>query len=144
MTIIEEIFAQGHKNILCTHGSTIEITKDLSLTKAGNCILGVNSSKACFDLRQELKESIKSGKKIKVSLKVDNLEDYFYGFGNKDLSLSDKNDIVFRKSEYLCNRTALIRCSKSSKDLNNELIDVLKDPNKKLRVTFEIDDSNGA
>ena len=64
LTIIERIYAWGHENILCTHNSTIEITKDKSLTKKGDCIIGVNASKACNDLTLEIKNQIRSGKKI--------------------------------------------------------------------------------
>lgn len=143
MTILDKIYAFGHKNILSTHKTTIELTKDKSLTKKGNCIIGVNAKKACFDLNSNLKQQIKDGKKVKVTLKVDNLQDSFYGFGNKELKLLDKNDIVFRKSNYICNRTILINCTKSSNEINPELIEKLKTPGKKISIIFELNELNG-
>ena len=137
MTIIENIYAWGHENILCTHKTTIEITKETNLTKKGDCVLAVKASKACFDLTPDLKNKIKNGNKFKVLLKVDEVQDYFYGFGNKELKLSDKTDMVFRKSDFICERTVLINCSKSSKELSRELIDKLKNPETKLSLTFE-------
>jgi len=140
LTIIERIHAWGHENILCTHNSTIEITKDKSLTKKGDCIIGIDSSKACNDLTLEIKNQIKSGKKFKVILKVDGMQDYFYGFGNKKLRLLDKNDMVFRKSNFICDRTVLINCSKSSIELNKNLTRTLRNPKTKLLIIVEVDE----
>lgn len=138
MTIIEKIYAWGHANIFCTHGTTIEITKETSLTRKGDCVLGVKASKACFDLTPDLKNLIKKGKRFKVKLKIDEVQDCFYGFGNKELKLLDKTDMVFRKSVFICDRTVLISCSKSSKELSRKLIDKLKHPEIKLSITFEV------
>ena len=138
MTVLDEILAIGHENIRSTHNTTIEITRDKNLTKKGNCIIGVNSTKACFDLDPELKKKIKNQNRIKVTLKVENLEDSFYGYGSNKLKLLDKNDIVFRKSNYICDRTVLINCTKSSLNLNRELIEKLRIPGNKLSITFEM------
>jgi hypothetical protein len=140
MVILEKITAYGHENILCTHSTTIEITKDKSLTKKGNCIVGIKASKACYDLNNDLKTKIKDGTKFKITLKLDRLQDAFYGFGNKELKLLDKNDMVFRKSEFICDRTVLINCTKSSNEINHELIEQLKFPETKLSIVFEIND----
>ncbi len=142
MTVLDKIYAYGHENILCSHKTTIEITKDKCLTKKGNCIMCINASKACIDLDPKLKENIKTEKKIKIILEVDNIKDYFYGFGHKNLRLLDKKDIVFRKSNYICDRTVLINCTKSSNDLKRELIEGLKHPGKKISIIFEINDFN--
>ena len=49
----------GHPNIIGTHYNTLELTKDSSLTKEGDCIIGV---KADFDF-SELKKIVK---KLKI------------------------------------------------------------------------------
>ncbi|MFW9941458.1 MAG: DUF371 domain-containing protein [Candidatus Thorarchaeota archaeon] len=140
MKEVERIHAFGHENVLCTHKSTIEITKHKSLTKKGDCIIGVNASKACIDLTSELKKHINNEKKITVILKVGNKKDCFYGFGNKKLRLLDKNNMVFRKSNFICERTILINCSKSSFELNRDLTQSLKNPKTKLLISFEVDE----
>ncbi|MFX1313052.1 MAG: DUF371 domain-containing protein, partial [Promethearchaeota archaeon] len=81
-------------------------------------------------------------KKIKVILKVEKLQDYFYGFGNKKLKLLNKEDLVFRKTNYICNRTVLVNCTKSSNEINRELINQLKIPGKKISIIFEINELN--
>ena len=90
MIILEKISAYGHENILCTHKTTIELTKENSITKRGNCILGIKATKSCIDLNPILKKHIKNEKKIKVSIRIENLTDSFYGFGNKYLTLLRK------------------------------------------------------
>ncbi len=143
MAILEKISAYGHENILCTHSTTIEITKEKSLTKKGNCIIGIDASKACFDLNRSLKKKIKDGCKIKITLKLENFQDSFFGFGSKEMRLLDKNEMVFRKSKFICDRTVLINCTKSSEDINRELIEKLKVPGNKLSIIFEINERNG-
>jgi len=143
MLLLEKVFTYGHENILCTHSTTIEITKEKSLTKKGNCIIGINASKACFDLNPNLKKKIKDGCRIKITLKLNYLQDSFFGFGSKEMRLLDKNDMVFRKSNFICDRTVLINCTKSSNEINRELIENLKIPGKKLSIIFEVNERNG-
>ena len=140
MTILEKIFAYGHENILCTHNTTIELTKENCLTKRGNCILGINASKACDDLNNGLKNILKKGWKLKITIKTDQFTDTFYGYGNKDLTLTDKNDIVFRKSDFICGRTILINCTKSSHELNRKLVQEIRRFHNKFYLTFELED----
>jgi len=137
MTVIEQIYAFGHENILGTHRTTIELTKENSLSKRGNCIIGVNSSKACVDLSQELKNLIKNKEIIKVSIKIGDLIDFFYGEGNENLTLLDNKDMVFRKSDFICDRTILINCTKSSRELNRDIVKNLKVNGNKFFLIFE-------
>ncbi len=135
--VLDKIKAYGHENILCTHETTIEITKEKNLTRKGNCILGINASKACNDLNKNLKQCIRKGKKIKVAIQSENYIDSFIGFGDKNLTLTHKNDIVFRKSDYISNRTVLINCSKSSKDLSRKLINEIRSSKKEFYIIFK-------
>jgi len=142
MRILDKIIAYGHPNIRCTHDSTIEITKEKNLTVRGNCILGVKATKACYDLSDELKNHIWNQEKITVLFEADEYKDEFIGFGNKKLLLTNKNEIVFRTSKFICDRTILIKCSKSSSKLNRELINTLTTFNKKIKISFLIDDQD--
>ena len=134
--ILEEIYAFGHENISCIHSSTIELTKDQNVTKKGTCILGLKATKGCSDLNEETKKAIRYGKKITIKIKVDNEYDTFYGFGHPNLNLLNPNEMVFRKSDFICDRTVLIRCSKASRDLKNALIDKIKVSNKQFLIQF--------
>jgi hypothetical protein len=140
MTLLDSIKATGHSLIQGTHSTTIELTKDNYLTKKGTCILGIKASKACYDLAQALKKKIVNGEKINVVIKVDDIVDSFYGYGSENLTLLSKKDVVFRKSNYICDRTILINCSKSSKDLNRNLINKLANSKKKISILFKVND----
>ncbi len=142
MVILDKIFAFGHDKLLCTHNTTIEISKDNFLTPKGNCILGINSSKACNTLDENLKLKIHQGKKLKVVINVDKYSDEFYGFGNNKLTLSSEKDMIFRKSDFICDRTVLINCTKSSIELDRDLINSLKVLGKKFEILFETADPN--
>ena len=137
MTILERIIAFGHENVSCIHKSTIEITKENYLTTNGTCVLGINSSKACSDLDLKLKQKIWDGAKIEVEIQVGEYHDNFYGFGSKLLPLSHMLALVFRKSDFICDRTVLINCSKSSSDLNRNLVKCLTSSNKEIKLTFK-------
>ncbi len=143
MKITEEIYAYGHKNVLSIHNTTIEITKNTNLSSKGDCIVAINATKACCDLKPELKKEIKSGSKFLVTLRVDHLSDTFEGYGSKNLMLLDEEDMVFRKSTFVCDRTVLINCTKAAGDINRDLIERLTNPGNKLSITIEINELNG-
>ena len=134
--ILEQIYSYGHENISCSHKSTIEITKDLYITEKGTCILGIKATKACFDLNNKIKKKIKEGKKLYITIRVDDLYDTFYGYGHPNLTLLNDHEMVFRKSDYICDRTVLIRCSKASNDLKKELVEKIQDSKKRFLITF--------
>jgi len=140
MTILDSINAIGHSLVQCTHSTTIELTKDDYLTKKGTCILGIKASKACHDLTPELKKKIIAGEKIDVVIKVGEIVDHFYGYGSKKLTLLSTKDLVFRKSNFICDRTILIRCTKSSRDLNRNLIKILTSSKNRISIIFKDND----
>ena len=143
MTILDTITAKGHSLIQCTHTTTIELTKDTYLTKNGTCILGIEASKACCDLNPLLKKKITDGEKIEVIVKAGDEFDSFFGFGNKNLTFLDKKDIVFRKSDFICDRTILIKCSKSSSELDRNFIKKLTISMERFSIIFKVNDANG-
>ena len=143
MTTLDTITAKGHQLIRCTHITTIELTKDTYLTKNGTCILGIEASKACYDLNPLLKKKIKDGEKITVIIKMRDAVESFYGFGNKNLTMLNKKDMVFRKSDFICDRTILIKCSKSSSELNRNIIKKLTNSKERFSIIFEVNDANG-
>jgi len=143
MTVLDSITAKGHPLIQCTHTTTIELTKDTYLTKNGTCILGIDASKACYDLNQLLKKKIIEGEKITVIIKAGDIIDSFYGFGDKNLTFLNKKDIVFRKSDFICDRTILIKCSKSSSELDRNIIKNLTNSKELFSIIFKVNDVDG-
>ena len=134
--ILDSVYAKGHENVLGTHKTTLEVTREDFLTKRGNCIIGINANKSVLDFKPKLKEAIKSGKKIKVVIRSGKFEDHFFGFGNPKLKLSNPVSMVFRKSEFVSDRTALIKCTKSSLEINRNLIKNLKSLHNEVELSF--------
>lgn len=138
---MEYVFhAKGHENVTSTHKSTFEVTMDEKLTKAGDCIIGVQSETKLEDLPLELKEAIMDeNTQIKVQLETENAEDKITGYGHPDLTLKHPTDMVCRKSKFRCSRTLMINADKAACDLKKELIDDLK-KEKELKVTIIVND----
>src|SRR3989344_1102873 len=135
--VLENITAFGHPNVLGTHKTTIEITKEVNLSKRGDCIIGVNATHSCADLPESLKKELKAGKKFIVTLKVDNMEEKITGYGSPYLKLTNTHDIVLRKSSHIDGRTLLIKCDKACADLSREFINKLRNPADNLTVVVE-------
>jgi hypothetical protein len=60
------------------------------------------------------------------------------GKGHKDLVLSHSNDIVIRKSNFVCPRTLAVRCNKASNSIPRKMIKLLQDPNSKGIFAIEV------
>ena len=132
-----EIQFSGHENIRSNHQKTIEITKESRLTPRGDCIVGVNATSSCNDLPQELKDKLRnSDSKVSFSIRVGDHEFIIEGNGHPDLILTHTEDIVIRKSDFICPRTLAVKCDKASDLLPREMISLLQDP--KTRGTFTI------
>ena len=132
-----EIEFTGHANIRSNHQRTLEITKESHLTPRGDCIVGVNAKSSCADLPEELKNKLKNpDSKVNFSIKVGDEEFVMEGKGHPDLILSHTEDIVIRKSDFVCPRTLAIKCDKASDLLPRSMVKLLQDP--KTIGTFTI------
>jgi hypothetical protein len=132
-----EIKFSGNENIRSNHKMTLEITKESHLTPRGDCIVGVNAKSSCADLPEELKNKLKnSDSKVIFSIKAGDEEFVIEGRGHPDLILSHNEDIVIRKSDFICPRTLAVKCDKASDLLPRSMVLLLQDP--KTIGTFTI------
>lgn len=135
-----EIEFSGHENIRSNHQKTIEITKESHLTPQGDCIVGVNANYACADLPKDLKDKLKnSDSNITFSIDVGDYNFTVEGKGHPDLILTHAEDIVIRKSDFVCPRTLAVKCDKASDLLPREMVTLLQDPKTKGTFTITID-----
>jgi hypothetical protein len=124
-----EIEFSGHENIRSNHQKTIEITKESHLTPQGDCIVGVNATSSCADLPDDLKNKLKDpNTKVTFSISVGNYEFLINGMGHPDLILTHSDDIVIRKSNFICPRTLAVKCDKASDMLPREMVSLLRNP----------------
>ena len=138
--VLEEVIFKGHPNVQSLHARTIEITKDKDLTLNGDCIIGINANKACKDLDVEIKKRIKKKDSlIEICIIVEPHSFTIKGFGDDNLLLTNEDDIVLRKSKYICDRTLSINCNFSSLEIPREIIDSLKDPSKTGMMQIKVE-----
>ncbi|MBD3230643.1 MAG: DUF371 domain-containing protein [Candidatus Lokiarchaeota archaeon] len=138
--ILEEFYITGHENIRGTHNTTIEFTKDSHLTLKGDCIIGVKSEKGLLDFSNEFKKQARSKEAvITCKIIVGDIIEKVRGYGDPKLTFKDPQDIVIRKSNYVCDRTAMIKSNKAATDLSEGLINQLKVPKVKAKVIFTIE-----
>ena len=130
----------GHPNIRSLHAKTIEITKDEHLTPRGDCIIGVKANKACADLDESFKHRLKSNLSIiRIEIMVGDKSFIISGRGDERLSMLNSNDIVIRKTNFVCPRTMSVLCDKASSDMPRKLVRILQDQQTKgiFRITLE-------
>ncbi|HEW64306.1 DUF371 domain-containing protein [Fervidicoccus fontis] len=125
------IVAYGHYNVLATHRTTFEITKDNYLTKRGNCIIGIKSSKSLKDLSEDMKNNLRNSNTIvRLILYVDGKSDAVTCMGNENLILNSDSKIIVRKSGYIDGSTLCINADKSSNELSREVVKKLREGKK--------------
>ncbi len=120
--------SKGHKNILATHKTTLEFTKDSEIKIEGDCIVGV---KADFDL-EEIKELARKGGRVRVTIQVDDLTEEINGELNPNFS--DEKEMVIRMGSFASDRTLVVNADKSAKYLSRKLVERLRLPNSKIIV----------
>lgn len=132
------VHARGHPNVLAKHRTTIELTSEDFLTRAGDCIIGICADKSPADFPKALKEALKSGKKIRITFECGGFKDAVTAYGDPRLTLTDKKSMVIRKSDYACGRTLCVRADKAAVDLDRRLIGELK-KGKPLKAAISAD-----
>lgn len=133
----EVIIACGHPNITATHDTTLEITKAGEMGEVADCIIGVKANKGCKDLSGEIKEALKEGKKIEITIEAGGLEDSIVAYGSPALKLTHPEDMVIRKSDFIDDRTLAILADKSASEIRRELVEILKDPKIEVKISLE-------
>jgi hypothetical protein len=137
--IKEVILAYGHKNIQAIHTSTLEITKENTLTKRGDCIIAISADKAMADLSAEFKMNLcRENARITLLIETGEVADIVNAFGSQKLILAHPMDMVVRKSGYICSRTLAIRADKTAIDLSRKLVEKLKNPQQKVKITLTV------
>ena len=131
--------AHGHQNILGTHKTTLEFTKDKEVSLKGDCIAGVNAD---FDL-SKIKNFIKKVKNnititikpISKNKKYQKTKETIYAEFNP--SFNSNTEFVIRKTDFVSERTFATKADKAAFELNKDLIAFLKERKNKISVSIE-------
>lgn len=138
--VVEVIHAFGHPNIRSTHPTTIMLTKERQVTKRGDCVIAVDADKSVADLNHEFKDALRQpNAKLTIELEVDGLVGQINASGSPELTLSHPNDLVIRKSEFTSDRTLAVNADKSSSDLSRSVVEKLKNPKNKIKITLTVE-----
>ncbi|MDG6953622.1 MAG: DUF371 domain-containing protein [Nitrososphaerota archaeon] len=130
---------RGHPKVLSEHPTTIEVTTEGHLSERGDCIVGVSADKGCLGLNPEVKQGLrKTGTPVSVRIVVGGLSYLVAAQGDSRLKLTDPQDIVIRKSDFVSERTLALRADSSARDLPREMIRALRDPETKGRLEIEV------
>lgn len=136
----EVINAFGHKLIRSTHGTTLEVTKDRTLTARGDCIIAVGADKGAADLSESFKRSaIRADAGITITIEADNIVETVRAKGDPKLTFTDPEEIVVRKSTYTCGRTIAVKADKAAANLSRDLVRKLQKPHQKARITLTVE-----
>jgi uncharacterized protein len=136
----DEVTFYGHPNVRSLHSKSIEITKDGYLTPKGDCIIGIKANKACTDLEESIRRGLKSSSAIvKIEVIVGHESFNIKGRGDERLTMLNPQDIVIRRTNFVCPRTMSVLCDKASSDMPRELVRLLQNQEQKgiLRITIE-------
>lgn len=125
--------AKGHPNILATHKSTLEITKDADISEKGDCIIAV-AADFSFDEIKEIINSCKDGK-IKLTITVAGITEAVVANANRDFC--SNHEIVFRTGSFLSERTLGTRADKAAAGLSRELAEKLRSSGSHVSVTIQ-------
>jgi len=136
--VVETILARGHPQIKARHPTTLMITKDRVIGPRGDCVVAVAADKGARSLSETMKQAIRAGHRVRVTLKVGDIVEVIHGLGHPALALKHPTDIVIRKSRFTCGRTLAIEADKAAGDLSRTFVAGLRDPAVEIQISVEV------
>ncbi len=138
--MIYKFNAYGHQNVLGTHKTTLEFTKEKEVSLKGDCIVGVNADFELSRLKEFIRKSIKNNnKKITITIKtiLQNKQFQETILAEIDPNFEDAKELVIRKTNFVSERTFAIKADKAAFDLNRNLIRFLRGKKNRINVIIK-------
>jgi hypothetical protein len=133
----EVVHAKGHGNILATHLTTLEFTREDNLSRRGDCIIAVSADKALADLKPEFKETLrKESAALTILIEAAGISARVNAFGSSRLTLNDTVEMVVRKSSFVSDRTLAVKADVAAADLQRDFVQKLRNPAQKVNITM--------
>jgi len=118
------------------------ITWEPRLTTRGDCIVAVAAEMGVGGLDSTMKAAMRSrGAKIKLVLEACGIVFEISGRGDPGLTLTHMNDMVARRSNYICDRTVMVRADKAACDIPPPLLRLLKEPERAVNIELVVETS---
>jgi len=119
--------ARGHPLIGGTHRTTFEVTKDETLTETGDCIIGIGADKGAADLDPALRALLQDDRAVLTARLTAGSEIVTVtSQGNAALTLDHPADLVWRRSDFVSDRTVGIRSDRTAATLPRGFIEALR------------------
>ncbi len=129
VSVGESLVFSGHLLVRALHRTTFEVTKGSRLSEKGDCIIGVKASKSGVDFDSSFKKMLSDDRTaVTITIKVDGERFVVKAWGHHALTLSHPEDLVVRKSSFVCPRTLAIRANKAAVDIPRRVVSRLRDP----------------
>jgi len=126
----ETIQATGHPNVTARHRTTFEITKEGHLTPQGDCIIAVSADRGLTDFSENFRNALKKADAVlEIRMECCGIEEKIIARGHPGLSCTNHEEMVVRKSSFICGRTLAINADKSSCDLDRDFVKKLSQGN---------------
>ena len=140
MKLTETFLARGHRNIHALHETTVMTTREAHLSRRGDCVAAVSAEKGLSDLSPEIKKAARQPEAmITLTLQVGGEAFNVRGMGHPSLTYADKNDMVTRKSSYICDRTLMIHSDKAARDMPRTIVEKLRDQNAIVEIIVTVE-----
>ncbi len=119
--------ARGHPLVRGTHPTTFEVTRDETLTLTGDCIIGVAADKGAADLDTGLKAVLRDDRAVLTTRLVAGGETVeVRSRGSAAFTLDHPADLVWRRSDFVSDRTVGIRSDRVAAGLPRPFIEALR------------------
>ncbi len=123
----DTVRARGDPLVRATHPTTFEVTKDMRLTGAGDCIIGVAADKGAVDLDPALRALLRDDRAVLTTrLAAGGKTVIVRSRGSSAFSLDHPTDLVWRRSDFISGRTVGIRSDRVAATLPREFVAALQ------------------
>ncbi|HEX3001692.1 MAG TPA: DUF371 domain-containing protein [Methanoregula sp.] len=134
----ETVRCRGHPLVRSTHPTTFEVTCENHLTENGNCIIGIAADKGCAALSREFRCALAHDDAVlSTLLECGDVVVEIISRGSTRMTLDHPNDMVWRKSMFVCGRTIGILSNTVAATLPRELVRNL-DEGTEMLVTMTV------
>lgn len=118
--------ARGHPNITAKNRNTLEITKDMYVTKGGDCIVACCAEKAAGELDREVLKALGRDGVVVIVISTGDIWDFTVGETPVATPTSTWR-IVARRSRYAESSTVAVSVDKAAGDIDRRLVARLRE-----------------
>ena len=133
----EKIIGYGHEKIIAKDENCFEITKNKK-PRGEDSVIAVRADKGCKDLNERFKAAAKTANRMFITIEAGDVTENITAYGSPALRLTDANEIVVRKSDFIDGKTVAILADKSANEFSKEMKKALKNPKTEVKITLEI------